>query len=287
MATTMDIRLDYGAWPGEDDAETTESASSRDRSPPYHSTHQVGEHQLGNPLTRQHSSALSLSDLFSDSGYSINTEDFFDAETNMASTFHPSQNTTHHQTQTSHSRAGTNLPDPSQSSSHDSPIIDLTASPPRNTVRTITRPVEVSLPPTSQEHANMPSTLRSRLHSRRAPSEAPHPPSHAEAHPRKRRRLSGRSTAVGRVQITTNNLPEVEAVDLTEVNDESDLSEAISKQQQDAVQAQMKDNLFDDSTGRTSLSSYKCPICMDTPEDATSTVCGEWPHGFCCQDISC
>ncbi len=69
MATTMDIRLDYGAWPGEDDAETTaESTSSDDGSPPYNSPHQVGRHQLESSARRQHSSALPLSDLFSDSG---------------------------------------------------------------------------------------------------------------------------------------------------------------------------------------------------------------------------
>ena len=267
----MDIRLDYGAWPGEDDAETTaESTSSDDGSPPYNSPHQVGRHQLESSARRQHSSALPLSDLFSESGYSVNTEDF-DAEMNMASTFNTSPNT-HHPPQISHGRADTN---PSQSSSHNPLVVDLTGSPPPNTVRPTTGPAEVSLPPSSQEHPNMPPTLRSRIHSRSTPSETSSSSFPTEAHPRKRRRLSGREIAVQRRQTATNNIPEVEAVDLTEVNDESDLSKAISKQQQDAVQAQMKDNQSDDAAGRTSLSSYKCPICMDTPEDATSTVCGE------------
>jgi hypothetical protein len=67
---------------------------------------------------------------------------------------------------------------------------------------------------------------------------------------------------------------EVEAVDLTEVNNTTDLSKALSKQRQDAIQAQMKQNQASEPAGRTALASYKCPICMDTPEDATTTTCG-------------
>ena len=66
----------------------------------------------------------------------------------------------------------------------------------------------------------------------------------------------------------------VEAVDLTEVNDAADLSKALSKQRQDAIQAQMKQYQGSEVAGRTPLTSYKCPICMDTPEDATTTTCG-------------
>jgi hypothetical protein len=68
----------------------------------------------------------------------------------------------------------------------------------------------------------------------------------------------------------------VEAVDLTEVNDATDLSKALSKQRQDAIQAQMKQNQGSEPAGRTPLTSYKCPICMDTPEDATTTTCGPY-----------
>jgi ATP-dependent exoDNAse (exonuclease V) beta subunit len=74
----------------------------------------------------------------------------------------------------------------------------------------------------------------------------------------------------GRAAVTQ----EVEAVDLTEVNDATDLSKALSKQRQDAIQAQMKQNQGSEPAGRTPLTSYKCPICMDTPEDATTTTCG-------------
>jgi hypothetical protein len=68
---------------------------------------------------------------------------------------------------------------------------------------------------------------------------------------------------------------DVEAVDLTDVNNAADLSKALSKQRQDAIQAQMKQNQGSEPAGRTPLTSYKCPICMDTPEDATTTTCGE------------
>jgi hypothetical protein len=277
----MDICLNYGAWPGDDgddddDAGTTESATSGERSPPFNPTHQIDELQQDNTSRRQHSSALSLSDLFSDSNYSIHSEDFLNAEMNMASSVNTSQTTSQNTSRPPHRRDGlvrTSLVNPTQTSTHDSPVIDLTDSPPQILVRPTTTPSGLSSPSTSQEHPNMPPTLRRRLQSRRAPPEIS-PPPHTEGHPRKRRRLSERSAAVERPQTATNNASEVEAVDLTEVNDESDLSKAISKQQQDAVQAQMKDSQVEDSAGRTPLSSYKCPICMDTPEDATSTVCG-------------
>jgi hypothetical protein len=73
---------------------------------------------------------------------------------------------------------------------------------------------------------------------------------------------------------------EVEAVDLTEVNNATDLSKALSKQRQDAIQAQMKQNQGSEPAGRTPLTSYKCPICMDTPEDATTTTCGAFLSTF-------
>lgn len=77
-------------------------------------------------------------------------------------------------------------------------------------------------------------------------------------------------------QTRPSTLEEVEAVDLTEVNTDADLSKALSKQRQDAIQAQMKQNQGGEPAGRTPLSSYKCPICMDTPEDATTTTCGNY-----------
>jgi len=68
--------------------------------------------------------------------------------------------------------------------------------------------------------------------------------------------------------------PAIESVDLTEVDDNEALSAALAKQRQDAILAQNPGT----ESGRTTLTAYKCPVCMDTPTDATSTVCG---HVFC------
>ena len=113
------------------------------------------------------------------------------------------------------------------------------------------------------------STTRSALLSRTdSPTQEP---------TRKRRRVvheiedtDGEEEEAGRSAVRQ----QVEAVDLTEVNNATDLSKALSKQRQDAIQAQMKQNQGSEPVGRTPLTSYKCPICMDTPEDATTTVCG-------------
>lgn len=69
--------------------------------------------------------------------------------------------------------------------------------------------------------------------------------------------------------------PAIESVDLTGVDDSTTLSAALAKQRQDAILSQ---NSGTDGSGRTPLTAYKCPVCMDTPTDATSTACG---HVFC------
>lgn len=68
--------------------------------------------------------------------------------------------------------------------------------------------------------------------------------------------------------------PAIESVDLTAVDDNASLSAALAKQRQDAIQAQNPGT----EAGRTLLTAYKCPVCMDTPTNATTTVCG---HVFC------
>ncbi|RWQ94757.1 hypothetical protein C8Q69DRAFT_471432 [Paecilomyces variotii] len=67
----------------------------------------------------------------------------------------------------------------------------------------------------------------------------------------------------------------IESVDLTEVEDDNALSKALAKQREDAIRAQGPAR---DGEGRSVLTAYKCPVCMDTPVDATSTICG---HLFC------
>lgn len=64
-----------------------------------------------------------------------------------------------------------------------------------------------------------------------------------------------------------------ESIDLTE--SENSLAKTLAKQRQDAVKAQQ---LPEEEKSRSVLGSYKCPVCMDTPEDATSTACGKLSH---------
>ncbi|EER25096.1 SUMO-targeted ubiquitin ligase complex subunit slx8 [Coccidioides posadasii str. Silveira] len=106
-----------------------------------------------------------------------------------------------------------------------------------------------------------------------------------DSHDSKRRRLNhgaaaGPSILTSHAGSTPQNSsavegPDVESIDLTSVNDSTTLAHALSKQREDAVKAQ---HSAKDETGRSALTSYKCPVCMDTPEDATITICG---HLFC------
>lgn len=93
----------------------------------------------------------------------------------------------------------------------------------------------------------------------------------------KRRRLSRSQTSIGLVSTSSGisrgtDAEPIESVDLTEVEGTSALEKALSKQREDAVKAQQGKESEKD--GRSALTSYKCPVCMDTPVDATSTICG-------------
>ncbi|KAJ5098573.1 hypothetical protein N7532_005574 [Penicillium argentinense] len=70
----------------------------------------------------------------------------------------------------------------------------------------------------------------------------------------------------------------IDAIDLTEVDSSSELAKSLSKQREDAVKSQQTGSHDEETKARSLLGAYKCPICMDTPEDATSTACG---HLFC------
>ncbi|OJD28310.1 hypothetical protein ACJ73_00282 [Blastomyces percursus] len=99
----------------------------------------------------------------------------------------------------------------------------------------------------------------------------------------KRRRVDTSSTAglsshPTRYQSQTSSLdddPDIESIDLTEVNDRVSLAKVLSKQREDAVKEQ---STASGVVGRSTLTAYKCPVCMDTCTDATSTICG---HLFC------
>ncbi|KIW21410.1 hypothetical protein PV08_01990 [Exophiala spinifera] len=68
--------------------------------------------------------------------------------------------------------------------------------------------------------------------------------------------------------------PTIESVDLTEIDDSATLSATLAKQREDAILSQNPGT----EAGRTPLTAYKCPVCMDTPTDPTATICG---HVFC------
>lgn len=69
---------------------------------------------------------------------------------------------------------------------------------------------------------------------------------------------------------------ELEAVDLTAVEDDEGLNDVIAKQRADVIMSQRPAGATD--AGRTTFSAFKCPICMDILRSATVTKCG---HMFC------
>lgn len=273
MGTSMDIRLDYGAWPC-DDGDSTDSPTSCEASPPLFHPRRADEVRRDSTSRTQQSSALSLSDLLTEEDGGVHDQDLLGAELNRASSASTSRNTSR-QLNAPHRRRneGTHPLASSQTYSRDSPIIDLTESPPQPLPWPTTMPRRTSPQHPSEEKPNIPSTLQNHPQST-TEHLASSMPLHTEERRRKRRRLS-ETTATAVLAEDLNEVREVEAVDLSEVNDKSDMAKAIAKQQQDAIQSQMKDAEGKDLPGRTRLSSYKCPICMDTPENATSTICGE------------
>lgn len=120
---------------------------------------------------------------------------------------------------------------------------------------------------------------------RRRSSSSSSPDNHDPntSHTSKRRRVT-RSTASATASspISPQSLPlddptpepEVEeSIDLTAGDESSALAKALAKQREDAVMAQRAAEHESRERG-TALRAYKCPVCMDTPVDATSTVCG-------------
>ncbi|KAF9891774.1 hypothetical protein FE257_003255 [Aspergillus nanangensis] len=92
------------------------------------------------------------------------------------------------------------------------------------------------------------------------------PPVTSFAPERKRRRVSHTNPDPGLFSGVHQNDVAIESIDLTEGS--SALSKALAKQREDAVRAQQDG---EHEQGRSSLTEYKCPVCMDTPVDATST----------------
>lgn len=76
--------------------------------------------------------------------------------------------------------------------------------------------------------------------------------------------------------LTMPSTEKIESVDLTQVDDDKAVAAVLAKQRVDAIEAQ-KPNTSTEA-GRTTFTAYKCPICMDTLKNATTTICG---HLFC------
>lgn len=70
------------------------------------------------------------------------------------------------------------------------------------------------------------------------------------------------------------------ASDVDVLNSKTTLDSILGKQQQATIASQNKSASTE--TGETVLSAYKCAICMESPTEATTTVCG---HMFCRQCI--
>lgn len=106
-------------------------------------------------------------------------------------------------------------------------------------------------------------------------------PSDNEARQSKRRRTSNDAFPTSSTDASdSEDIEPVESIDLTEVDGSTSLAKALAKQREDAVKAQQG---AEEEKGRSIVTAFKCPVCMDTPVDATTTVCGMQirPPRFC------
>ncbi|KAL6248171.1 hypothetical protein RBB50_004426 [Rhinocladiella similis] len=109
---------------------------------------------------------------------------------------------------------------------------------------------------------------RNRERAQNQPQQSPSemsPPSSSSSSSTRRNRHHGQTPPTD---------PTIESVDLTEIDDSATLSATLAKQRQDAILSQNPGT----EAGRTPLTAYKCPVCMETPTDPTATICG---HVFC------
>lgn len=86
------------------------------------------------------------------------------------------------------------------------------------------------------------------------------------------------------VDLTRESRP-VPQIDLTGHSGSAHMSQALEMQRRAEQQAKdaaakadaqlLQSRGTPTEEGRTTLTAYKCPVCMDTPENATSTLCGK------------
>ncbi|KAL4920459.1 hypothetical protein BDW62DRAFT_176503 [Aspergillus aurantiobrunneus] len=111
------------------------------------------------------------------------------------------------------------------------------------------------------------------------PSSSPPRPrrSSAQAGPsgsRKRRRLTNQTVSSSSSASQPEN-EQIESIDLTDVDENSAMAKVLARQREDAIASQQSSG---SGNARSKLTAFKCPVCLDTPVDATTTVCG---HLFC------
>ncbi|KXG47676.1 uncharacterized protein PGRI_015460 [Penicillium griseofulvum] len=63
----------------------------------------------------------------------------------------------------------------------------------------------------------------------------------------------------------------IETIDMTDDSSVAALARTVAKQREDAIKAQAS---AESNSNLSTILAYKCPICMETPVDATSTSCG-------------
>lgn len=63
----------------------------------------------------------------------------------------------------------------------------------------------------------------------------------------------------------------IETIDMTDDSSAAALARTVAKQREDAIKAQASEER---GSNLSAILAYKCPICMETPVDATSTSCG-------------
>lgn len=88
---------------------------------------------------------------------------------------------------------------------------------------------------------------------------------------KRQREEDGSRESTSSSDVTPQREDPIESIDLTEVDESRPLARALAKQREDAVRAQQS---TEHEKEGSVLASYKCPVCMDTPENATSTACG-------------
>ncbi|KAJ5812707.1 Zinc finger RING-type [Penicillium robsamsonii] len=138
--------------------------------------------------------------------------------------------------------------------SRNSPeVVDLTTRARSPTRAPRQNPISLSSsPPGASDHAS--SSQHAQLHS-----------------PRGVKRRRNWSDEHGTSSSTLSEDEPIETIDMTDDSGAGALARAVAKQREAAAKAQAEEER---NANLSAILAYKCPICMETPVDATSTSCG-------------